>query len=471
MREEVDVRVRERAAHPARHLGPRLLEHAVDRRDDQVELGEQLVGIVERAVRPDVALGAGEHADSRMATPGCPDAPHVRAHLAWRETACHPRRRTVIGHRDVFVAPRVRRVHERVDRRGSVGRLRVTVQVAPDVLEAHEHREPAGAGRLDLSRVLTQLRRDPWQADRRVDLLLRRARDPPAALLPEDTVLRDPETALHPELAHPDVVLLRAREVRERRAEARRRDDPEIDLDPLAMTDRRLRTSRLQDLDRLGEVHEGVDRPLRARRDGEEIDVPDGFLPPPDRACHFHAADAGHAPECPRELLGERERLPERHPLLPPAHDGDALQDVLLGLGLDSREPVELPGPRQRLESRQAPDTFALVEQLGGLRPDTRHVEERDHTGRDAAFRRLDLLHLPGLEVLDDLAGEVLPDSRHVIEPPLARDDLHVLRERLDVLRCPAVGADAKHVRPAQLEHVGHEVEEPRDLEVLHPIP
>ena len=153
----------------------------------------------------------------------------------------------------------------------------------------------------------------------------------------------------------------------------------------------------------------------------------------------------------------------------PPAHDGDPLQDVLLGLGLDSRETVELPGPRQRLESRQAPDTFALVEQLGGLRPDTRHVEERDHTGRDAAFRRLDVLHLPGLEVLDDLAGEVLPDTRHVVEPSLARDDLHVLRERLDVLRCPAVGADAKHIRPAQLEHVGHEVEEPRDLEVLHP--
>ena len=63
VREDVDVRVRERAAHPARHLGPRLLEHAVDRRDDQVELGEQLVGVVERAVRADVALGAGEHAD------------------------------------------------------------------------------------------------------------------------------------------------------------------------------------------------------------------------------------------------------------------------------------------------------------------------------------------------------------------------------------------------------------------------
>ena len=43
MCEDVDVRVGERTAQPAGHLGARLLERAVDGSHDQVELGEELV--------------------------------------------------------------------------------------------------------------------------------------------------------------------------------------------------------------------------------------------------------------------------------------------------------------------------------------------------------------------------------------------------------------------------------------------
>jgi hypothetical protein len=113
-------------------------------------------------------------------------------------------------------------------------------------------------------------------------------------------------------------------------------------------------------------------------------------------------------------------------------------------------------------------DAGSLVEQLGGLRAHARNVHQLDHAGRHPALGRLDLLHLAGVEVLDDLAGQIPADAGQRIEPPLVRHRLDVLAERFDGLGGAAIGADAKRVLAAQLEHVGHELEQPCDFEVLH---
>ena len=91
-------------------------------------------------------------------------------------------------------------------------------------------RQRALLGGLDLARVLAQDRRDPRQAERRVDLLLGLARDDLAALDLRERVLVERPAARERALAQLDVVPLRAREVEPRRAELVRRDDAQVDL-------------------------------------------------------------------------------------------------------------------------------------------------------------------------------------------------------------------------------------------------
>src|SRR5262249_52572825 len=67
-----------------------------------------------------------------------------------------------------------------------------------------------------------------------------------------------------------------------------------------------------------------------------------------------------------------------------------------------------------------------------------------------------------------DLVGEVGADAGDRAQPLSAEDDRDVVREALEALARAAVGADAKWIGPADLEEVGHQPEEPEDLEVLH---
>ena len=78
--EDVDVRVLDRAQQPIGHLLAILIERRVDRGDDDVEGGQAVVGEVQRAVGPDVALDAGQqpHAGdcrrARGSVPACASA-------------------------------------------------------------------------------------------------------------------------------------------------------------------------------------------------------------------------------------------------------------------------------------------------------------------------------------------------------------------------------------------------------------
>ena len=64
--EDVEVRVVHRAQHALGLLRGRQLELAVDRRDDEVELAEDVVRQVELAVLQDVDLDALQHRDARQ---------------------------------------------------------------------------------------------------------------------------------------------------------------------------------------------------------------------------------------------------------------------------------------------------------------------------------------------------------------------------------------------------------------------
>src|SRR6185369_15263129 len=108
------------------------------------------------------------------------------------------------------------------------------------------------------------------------------------------------------------------------------------------------------------------------------------------------------------------------------------------------------------------------VEPHRHLGPDARHVHQRDDAGRDLLRRPVDVADVAGLQIFGDLPGEVGAHAGDLVQPILPGQRLHVFAERLEVLGGPPVGADAEGVLLLQLEHVGHEVEEPRHLEVLH---
>ena len=263
-------------------------------------------------------------------------------------------------------------------------------------------------------------------------------------------------------------MLLGAGEVRERGAEALGLEHAEIHLDPLAVADGGLRLAPLEDLRGLGECGEGVHHLRGTGGRDEDVDVADGLLHAPEGARELDRLDAGDVPEGADELLAERERAAERHAGLAAPDERDPLQDVRLGLRLDAVEPAELARPRQLLQAVEAGDALMLVEELRGLGADARHVHEvRDPAG-DPPLRGLDVLDAARPEVLDDLPREVLPHPRDLLETLLARERLHVLGERLEVLGGAPVGTDAERVLLLDLEDVRHQVEEARELEVLH---
>ena len=130
----------------------------------------------------------------------------------------------------------------------SVGQRRVGVQVAADVLDGHQVGQGAGQRGVDLAPVLAQRRRDPGQAEPRVDLLLGLRHDQRAVVDPEQPVLGELESLADGDLPDPYVVLLGAGEVLQRRAPRLERHHPQVDLQPAGRAYRGLLLAAHDDL-------------------------------------------------------------------------------------------------------------------------------------------------------------------------------------------------------------------------------
>ena len=76
--------VLDRPQQPVGHLLTVLVERRVDRGDDDVERGQAVVGEIERAVGPDVALDAGQQPDAGMRRPARECGRRARARGARR---------------------------------------------------------------------------------------------------------------------------------------------------------------------------------------------------------------------------------------------------------------------------------------------------------------------------------------------------------------------------------------------------
>ena len=123
------------------------------------------------------------------------------------------------------------------------------MHLAAQVAELDERAAARPRGPPRARRVLAQLRRDEGVAEERVELLLVAEGLHLARLDHGDAVLGDREPAPLRLLAQRDVVLLRAGEVLEQVAVALRRDDAEIEPEPLLGDHRRLGVAVGDDLE------------------------------------------------------------------------------------------------------------------------------------------------------------------------------------------------------------------------------
>ena len=129
----------------------------------------------------------------------------------------------------------------------AVGPGAVHVQVAADVGQFDQLGQRAGVGPLELAPGLAQLGRKAGQVQGRVDLFLRAAGDLPLAA--EHAVLVDLQSAVLGQAAQHDVVLLRAGEVLQGRAERLGRHRAQVDLHAGCQPQRHLRLAAGQDFE------------------------------------------------------------------------------------------------------------------------------------------------------------------------------------------------------------------------------
>ena len=102
----------------------------MERRVDDIELGQALIGQVHRPVRADVAFDPGEQREAVEPGAGLAHRAGVRERARFVQAVGHRQRLAVIGDGEVVKARRLRRPGHRLDRVAAVRRGRVAMQVA-----------------------------------------------------------------------------------------------------------------------------------------------------------------------------------------------------------------------------------------------------------------------------------------------------------------------------------------------------
>ena len=433
------------------------LERRVHRRHAPVERGAEGGVVVEAAVGADVQLHAVQQAQAAVhAVEGT-----QLGTLREQPLAAHPVQAqvlAVVGDRQVGEAA-LRRRRGHVGQRAAAvpGGVGVQVQIAAQVPQHRRRRQLAARGRLDLTVVLAQRRRDRRQVQRGVDLPFRGGRDQSSVLVPQ-TVFVEPPAAGAGEPAQLDVVRLRAGEVQGRRPELVRAHHAQVHLqaasgDPggtgVASVAGVAGSRGTQQRQRREVLHH------RARLAGghQQVQVGYGGPQPPQAAAVAHPLH--------RRQLGQRchqesrvgQRLGDRQPqlLAGRADPPQPADQRLLGPGAQSRKvahQVLLQGLLQLVETL---DAELLPQPNQGLGTQPRHPGELLHRRREPLAEMLQLGDAAAGEELAHLARDRLADA---VEPQQFR-----LRQRRQVLRRvtqPAqgavVGAGAERLRAAVVQ-------------------
>ena len=330
MADAVDVRALHRVQHP---LGRVLVEARVDRGHHPVELLEDVVGDVELAVRADVHLDPLQDPEGRERLVERVDL----LPLLLQPPVAQARR--VVAHREVLVPERLRGAGHLLDRRLPVRPGRVGVQVAAQVAALDEDRQLTAARGGQLAAVLAQLGRDVGVAEVGVELLLVGGRELLAGLGVRDRVLRDREAAANRVLAQRDVVVLRAGEVLQQVAVRLRRDDAQVEPEPVVRDHGRLRVALRDDAGDVVARGEVLDQRGGIGRGRDHVEVAEGLAAAARRARLGDLHRGGMLPQLLDELEQDGQPVAEQAPRLARVLRllGERRQDLLLALRPEAR--------------------------------------------------------------------------------------------------------------------------------------
>ena len=151
-------------------------------------------------------------------------------------------------------------------------------------------------------------------------------------------------------LAHLHVVVLRAREMVERKRELLRRDDPQVGLEAALEADARLGAAARGHLAHAGHPGEPLDDGLHLGGGDDEVQVPHRLETAAQASGRLGAADLRQRPEPGQDRGGGLAGIPPEVPLRVRHPVADAGQDVLLGLLAEPRKRRDPAVLARRLE-------------------------------------------------------------------------------------------------------------------------
>ena len=219
----------------------------------------------------------------------------VRRGALFVEPIRHRHRFRMVRNRDVFVTQLARRFRHFFDGIFPVACCRVHLQIALDVLQRQQVRQLVLLRCRDFAGVFPQLGRDIVQLEPRVNLFFGAPRHRLIALQRCQRVFiqRQSHVVRAPSQHH--VVLLRAREIHQRRAKILFFEQAHVHLQPICQPEADLVLPMRQDLidirkfqDVFGErIHMFLRRESVCQRH-QQIQIAYGFFPAPQRACGRH---------------------------------------------------------------------------------------------------------------------------------------------------------------------------------------
>ena len=283
-------------------------------------------------------------------------------------------------------------------------------------------------------------------------LLLRR----PLARRRHQPPLAHAQPARECPLAHLHVVVLRPREVMQRKDKLLRRHDPQIRLQPAFEPHARLRLAPRRNLLHPRPGAEPVHhRPDLGRRH-QEIQVAHGFQPAAQAARRLRPRHLRQCAQSGRNRRGHRLGIPPQVTFAIGLAVADALEDLLLRLlpkAVERRHPSV--GARGR-EFRQRFQPELLMEHLDFFRSQPRHLQHLQQARLDRSPELGQKLEAAGGVQLGDFLRQRLADALDALEP-LVRDQPRQLRllDRLESPRTRLIGAHLERILALQLQQGG----------------
>ena len=243
------------------------------------------------------------------------------------QAAGHAQADRMVGKGDDLDAPFGCRPCHLQHRKFAIAPGGVGLQVGFDVLNLEQPGEFVRLCRLDLAAVFTQFRRNPWQAEGFVHLLLGGAQDLAFAFDFCERVLRQRQSFCQRDLPQADVVIFGAGGIHERRAKLLGWMDPQLGPHAIMELDAGLRLAFAQHAIDTWQLDESLHHGSGVFGRDQDVQVAHSGTHPPQASGRVHIHNSLYTLEDRSDFHGTRIGSTQRNTRRPPPERGDPLEN------------------------------------------------------------------------------------------------------------------------------------------------